>query len=103
MTGEISSGFSLKMPNPKNNEHLAIVTLQTGAEFLKAMCDDKIERSCRVPGRLRRKIWLRENDVVIVKIWEYDPKKADIIWKYYPHQVKRLRATGILQNIEIPE
>lgn len=91
------------MPDRKNNEHLAIITLQTGAEFLKAMCDDNVERSCRIPGRLRKKIWLRENDVVIVKIWDYDPKKADIIWKYYPHQVKRLKALGLLDKIEIPE
>jgi len=93
----------LRMPIKYKRELMGIVTLQTGTEFLKVMCEDGKERASKVPGRLRKRIWLRENDVVIVQVWEYDEKKADIVFKYFPYQVKKLKAKGLLDKIELPE
>ena len=68
---------------------------------MKVNCLDGKERNCRVPGRLRRKLWLRPNDVVIVKPWEYDQTKADVLFKYTLNQVAWLRKNNYLEKEKI--
>ena len=55
-------------------------------------------RNCRVPGRLKRKLWLRPKDVVIVELWELDKDKGDIILKYKPNQIEWLKKKGYLKT-----
>jgi translation initiation factor 1A len=56
-------------------------------------------RNCRVPGRLRRELWLREGDVVIIEPWEFEEDKGDVIFKYNPSQVDWLQRKGYLKTI----
>ena len=53
-----------------------------GANQLKVMCQDKVERGCRIPGKLKKRVWIRENDLVIVKIWDFQPSKGDVVWRF---------------------
>ena len=61
-------------------------------------CLDGKSRNCRVPGRLRKKLWLRPGDVVIVEPWELDKNKGDVILKYKPNQVEWLKSKGHLKS-----
>ena len=46
-------------------------------------------------GRLKRRLWVREGDVVLVEPWEFGGgEKGDIIFKYKPIQVKILEKKG---------
>ena len=62
------------------------------------VCLDGKTRNCRVPGRLKRALWLRPGDVVIVEPWELDKEKGDIIFKYKPNQVEWLKNKGYLKK-----
>jgi translation initiation factor 1A len=53
-------------------------------------------RNCRVPGRKRRGLWLREGDVIIIEPWEFDDEKGDVLFKYTPAAVERLKKMGKL-------
>ena len=62
---------------------------------MKVACKDGKERMCRVPGKLKNRIWVREGDVVIVKLRDIErDKKGDVIWRYFPMQARILKEEG---------
>ena len=65
---------------------------------MKVNCRDGKDRVCRVPGRLKRALWLRPGDVVIVEPWELDKDKGDVILKYKPAQINWLKQNGYLET-----
>jgi translation initiation factor 1A len=82
---------------PQGDEVLGIVEAQLGASKLRVHCADEKIRICRIPGRLRKRIWMEEGDVVLVKPWTiHGDKNGDVIWKYTPAQAGWLRRRGIL-------
>jgi len=89
-----------RAPLPKENEVIGIVEQRHGGNKMKVNCLDGKERNCRVPGRLRRRLWLRPNDVVIIEPWELDDTKGDILLKYHPNQIQWLRKNGYLETEE---
>ena len=93
-----------RVPTPKNNQVLGIVEQRVGGSRMLVRCFDSKVRNCRIPGRLKRKLWIRENDVVIVEPWEYiQDTKGDIIFKYRPNQVEWLKKKGMLKTLESTE
>ena len=83
---------------PKGKEVIGIIEQRLGGNKMKVNCLDGKTRNCRVPGRLKRALWLRPEDVVIVEPWELDDTKGDIIFKYRPNQIAWLRKNGYLQT-----
>jgi translation initiation factor 1A len=84
---------------PKEKEVLGIIEQRYGGNKMLVRCLDGKERNCRVPGRLKRGLWLRPGDVVIVEPWELDSeKKADVLFKYRTNQVEWLRKKGFLEE-----
>ena len=83
---------------PKSGETLGVVESLLGASKLKVRCQDDKVRICRIPGKMRKRIWMREGDVIIVKPWEIQGnEKGDVIWKYRPSEAGWLRKRGILK------
>ncbi len=87
---------------PQGREVLGIVQQRLGGSRMRVRCLDSKERICRIPGRLRRALWVRENDVVIVEPWELSgDEKGDIIHKYGSKaEVDFLRRKGLLKSLE---
>lgn len=87
-----------RAPLPKEKQVIGIIEQRYGGNKMKVNCLDGKERNCRVPGRLRRRLWLRPNDIIIVEPWELDDSKADILLKYNPSQVQWLKKNGYLET-----
>ena len=87
---------------PQGKELLGIVKQRLGGSRMRVLCLDGRERICRIPGRLRRGLWVRENDVVIILPWELGgDEKGDVMYKYRGKaEVEFLRKKGYLKNIE---
>ncbi len=87
---------------PQKNEVLGLVQQRLGGSRMRVRCLDGKERICRIPGRLRRALWVRENDVVIVEPWELGGnEKGDIIYKYKGKaEVDFLKKKGYLKSLE---
>ncbi len=83
---------------PRGEEVIGIIEQRLGGNKMMVNCLDKKSRNCRVPGRLKRKLWLRPGDVVIVEPWELDKDKADIIFKYRENQIEWLKQNGYLKT-----
>ncbi len=87
---------------PQRQEVLGLVQQRLGGSRMRVLCLDGKERICRIPGRLRRELWVREKDVVIVEPWELGGgEKGDIIFKYRSKaEVDFLKKRGYLKSIE---
>lgn len=88
----------IRVKLPKGKEVIGIIDQRLGGNKMMVNCLDGKPRNCRVPGRLRRKLWLRPNDVVIVDPWELDDNKGDVIFKYRINQIEWLKKKGYLQS-----
>ncbi|SRR3990172_9057397 len=86
---------------PRGNEQIGIVEQRLGGSRMYVKCLDGKTRVCRIPGRLKRRLWVREGNFVIVEPWEFGGnEKGDIIFKYKPTQVDFLRTKGYLKSME---
>ena len=86
---------------PRGNQTLGILEQRLGASRMRVRCLDGKTRICRIPGRLKRRLWVRENDILIVEPWEFSgDEKGDLIYKYTPTQMVFLKNKGYLKKIE---
>jgi len=83
---------------PRGEETIGIIEQRYGGNKMMVRCLDGKTRNCRVPGRLKRKLWLRPGDIVIVEPWELDKNKGDIIFKYRPAQIEWLKRNNFLET-----
>ena len=90
----------LRVRTPRGKEVLGIIDQRLGASRMYVRCFDGKTRTCRIPGRMKRRLWVREDDVVLVEPWEYDNEKGDIVFKYRQIEVAWLRKKGFIKEIE---
>ena len=86
---------------PGKGELIGIIEQRLGGNKMMVRCLDGKTRNCRVPGRLKRKLWLRPEDVVIIKLWDLDENKGDIILKYRKNQIGWLKKKNYLETEQI--
>ncbi len=61
-------------------------------------CIDGVTRRGRIRGKLKRRVWIRDNDLVIIAPWEFGKEeRGDILWRYTLPQVDVLK-----KNKKIP-
>jgi len=75
---------------PDDDEVFAEVTNMLGANRVTVRCADGVERTARIPGRMQKRIWIRENDIVLVEPWDWQDEKADITWRYENSEAEQL-------------
>ena len=86
---------------PRGKEILGILDQRLGASRMRVRCLDGRTRICRIPGRLKRRIWVQEGDTLLVEPWELGgDEKGDIIFKYKQTQVSWLQRNGYLKQLE---
>ena len=88
----------LPLPNKNKNEMLAIADRLMGGSRINVICADGKSRLARIPGRMKRKQRVRAGDLVIIKPWDIQDEKADIIFRY-----RRTQANILSRRKLIPE
>ncbi len=91
----------IRLPREKDGEMFGIVLQLMGATQVKIACQDGKERNCRIPGKIKKRVWMRQGDVVIIKLWDFQPIKADVMWRYLGNQTEWLKRNGKLQGLPI--
>jgi|TARA_B100001971_G_scaffold187244_1_gene187801 translation initiation factor 1A len=86
---------------PRGNQTLGLLDERLGASRTRVKCLDGKTRICRIPGRLKRRLWVRPGDIVLVQPWELGgDEKGDIIFKYRPAQKDFLQRKGMLDKLQ---
>ena len=86
---------------PRGDQVFGLLERRLGGSRTQVRCLDGKTRICRIPGRLKRRLWVREGDILLIQPWEYGgDKKGDVIFKYRPNQEKYLRSKGYLSKLD---
>ncbi|GBC75576.1 hypothetical protein HRbin06_00894 [archaeon HR06] len=82
---------------PTSGEVFGRVIKLLGNDYLMVKCSDGKSRLARIRGKLKRKIWIRENDVVLISPWDFKPdERGDVVWRYTLAQIDWLKANGYI-------
>jgi translation initiation factor 1A len=99
---EISEGeevIRFPLPNRHKGEMLAVATELHGAGHIQVVCEDGVSRMGRIRGKHRKRMWVREGDLLIVKPWDFQPEKADILYRYNPTQAGAMKRRGYIPSV----
>ncbi len=93
-----------RLRTPRGKQTFGILEQRLGGSRMRIRCLDGRLRICRIPGRLKRSLWVREGDIVIVEPWEYSgDERGDILYKYSKNQAIFLKNKGYLSKLELTE
>jgi translation initiation factor 1A len=65
---------------------------------LESMCFDGVKRLAHIRGKLRKKVWINQGDIILLSLRDYQDEKGDVILKYTADEARSLKAYG-----ELPE
>ena len=88
----------VKMPNKRVNEMFALAQQLLGGRRVTVLCEDGETRMARIPGKMRRRQWVREGDLIIVWPWDFQDSKADVKHRYTKTQAMYLSRKGVLPD-----
>ena len=94
--GSSSGKIRVKMPNKRVNEMFALAEQILGGRRVTVQCADGETRMARIPGKMRRRQWVREGDLIIVWPWDFQDAKADVKHRYTKTQAMYLSRKGVL-------
>tara|TARA_B100001123_G_scaffold65065_1_gene72124 strand:- start:1932 stop:2438 length:507 start_codon:yes stop_codon:yes gene_type:complete len=96
-----SGGDRIRVPLPKRkvNEMFAIADQILGGRRVRSVCEDGETRLARIPGKMRRRQWVREGDLIVVQPWEFQDEKANVCMRYTKTQSLYLSRKGVLPEI----
>jgi translation initiation factor 1A len=93
----LSEGQLNEMSYPAQSEVLGVVVRLLGFDRIMVKCQDGKERLCRIRGKMKRRVWIREGDIVVVSPWDFQrDKRGDVVWRYTRAQADILRTKGLL-------
>jgi len=82
---------------PEESELLGSVLKLLGSDQVLVKCTDKVTRRGRIREKLKRRIWIRENDLVILAPWDFKKlERGDIVWRFTLGRVDWLKHNGHL-------
>lgn len=88
----------------EDGQEYAQVLKMLGNGRLEAFCFDGVKRLCHIRGKLRKKVWINQGDIILVGLRDYQDTKADVILKYNPDEARNLKSYGELpENAKINE
>lgn len=82
---------------PATTDVFCVVTKLLGFERVGVKCQDGNERICRIRGKMKRRVWIRQGDIVLVSPWDFQfDSRGDVIWRYTRNQAAWLKRKGYL-------
>ncbi|KAI0379130.1 hypothetical protein F5Y04DRAFT_260507 [Hypomontagnella monticulosa] len=82
----------------EDGQEYAQVVKMLGNGRLEAQCFDGAKRLAHIRGKLRKKVWINNGDIILLSLRDYQDEKGDVILKYSADEARSLKAYG-----ELPE
>ncbi|KAI9029049.1 hypothetical protein CLU79DRAFT_737294 [Phycomyces nitens] len=82
----------------EEGQEYAQVTKMLGNGRVEAQCFDGVRRLAHIRGKLRKKVWISQGDIVLISLREYQDEKADVLLKYNPDEARALKSYGELPD-----
>ncbi len=90
----------IRVKTPNKGQVLGIIEERLGNRRSKVRCSDGHIRICRIPGRVRKRMWTREGDIVLVEPWSVQTEeRGDLLLTYSKPQIEWLEKRGFLDSL----
>ena len=88
----------LPLPRRDRGEVFGVASQLLGAARIRVMCEDNVSRMGRITGKMKKKMWIREGDLLVVRPWGFQEGKADILFRYSRTQSQYLARRNLLPS-----
>ena len=99
LAGGEAANVRVRTPRRERREMFGIAEQLLGASKVRVVCADGKTRLGRIPGKLRRRMWIREGDLLILVPWEFQDEKCDVVWRYTKTQATYLSRQGRIPKV----
>jgi len=79
-----------KLEYKDDMQEYALVTKMLGDRRMQVLLPDKSLNLAMIPGRFRKRCWMKPGDVVIISFREYQVDKLDVVYKYNDEETRKL-------------
>jgi len=97
---ELNESALKEMVMPGQGKLFGRVIKWVGGDNIIVKCKDGKVRTCRIRGKIKRRMWIRDNDLVLIAPWDFQSDRADIIWRYISAHAEKIKADGHLEGLE---
>lgn len=89
-----------RIRTPRAGELLGLVEMMLGADKIRARCEDGNVRICRIPGRMRKRVWIKMGDLILIEPWKIQTnERGDVAFRYTSTQANWLRRKGFVKDL----
>ncbi len=88
----------LPLPDKKKKQMFAVADSMQGGSRLRVICEDGEARMARIKGKHKRRMWIREGDLLIIEPWDFQDEKADVVYRYIKTESQQLSREGKLPD-----
>ena len=71
-----------------------------GGSRILCKCTDGKERNCLIRGKMKKRVWIKIDDIVLLERDDYNENNGMVVWKYDQSEVKTLKKMGELESLE---
>ena len=92
-----------RTPVAADNELLGVVVQILGDDRMRVRCADGKERQGRIRGKIKKRMWTRLGDLVIVFLWDFQKDThCDIVYRYRENERTWLEKKGYMNEFLQP-
>ena len=87
----------------EEGQEYAQITKMLGGR-IEVSCFDGIKRMGHIRGKLRKKVWMGQGDIILVSLRDFQDDQCDVVHKYNSDEARTLKNVGELpENAKINE
>lgn len=88
----------------EEGQEYAQITKMLGNGRLEVLCFDGIKRMGHIRGKLRKKVWMGQGDIILVCLRDFQDDQCDVVHKFNSDEARTLKNMGELpENAKINE
>ena len=95
----------IKMPYRRIGEMFARVVDIYGNDRMEVFCEDGKHRVGRIRGKIKKRVWIRKGDLVVISPWSWETEikdklgKCEITWRYLKSEISWLTRNNRIPSI----
>lgn len=100
----VNGGQKRELIFKEEGQEYAQITKMLGNGRLEVACFDDKKRMGHIRGKLRKKVWMGQGDIILVSLRDFQDEQCDVVHKYNSDEARALKSAGELpENAKINE
>ena len=86
-----NSGQKRELIYKEEGQEYAQITKMLGNGRIEVSCFDGIKRMGHIRGKLRKKVWMGQGDIILVSLRDFQDDQCDVVHKYNSDEARTLK------------